>query len=72
MGSRSPLKPRLLTVASAARRLHVRPSTVHELMAIGVLRAYHLGPRLVRIDRRDVDRLARHPMPDLESVSADR
>jgi plasmid maintenance system antidote protein VapI len=32
------VEPRLLTVAAAARRLHVRESTIHELIAIGVLR----------------------------------
>ena len=38
----------------------MRPSAVHELVAIGLLSAYDLGSGLVRIDRRDVDRFAGH------------
>ena len=53
------LAPRLLTVAMAAERLGVPPTTVHEMIAVRELLAYHLGSRVVRVDRRDVERLAK-------------
>lgn len=45
------------TVQSAARRLGVCPKTVRRMISDGRLPAYRLGPRMLRLDPADVDRL---------------
>ncbi|KUH99270.1 helix-turn-helix domain-containing protein [Mycobacterium sp. IS-3022] len=46
-----------LTMNEAAARLGVHPMTIRRYIAAGRLRAYRLGPRLVRIHAEDVERL---------------
>lgn len=45
------------TVQSAARRLGVCPKTVRRMISDGRLPAFRLGPRMLRLDPADVDRL---------------
>lgn len=46
-----------LTVADAAKLLKVSRVTVHRWLKQGLLRAYHVGPRAVRINRQDLRRI---------------
>ena len=50
------------TIAEAAGRLGVHPNTVRRHIAAGRLAAHRLGPRLIRLDPRQVDALLR-PIP---------
>lgn len=56
-----------MTVADAARFLKVSRVTIHRWLKQGHLRAYHVGPRTVRIRRQDLQR-AIVPTHALESV----
>jgi excisionase family DNA binding protein len=56
-----PANPQL-TIAAAAEARGVSTRTVRRWIAGGLLPAYRCGPRLVRIDPRDLDQLAR-PIP---------
>ena len=47
----------LLTIAEAMHLLKVSRVTVHRWLKSGRLRAYHAGPKAVRIRRGDVDAL---------------
>lgn len=50
------------TIASAARRHHVSTRTIRRRIADGRIPAYRSGPKLVRLDPREVDALLR-PIP---------
>lgn len=58
-GHGAPLGPgvseRLLTVAQAAERLAISPSSVKRLIAAGRLRAVHPTPGRTAVDEREVD-----------------
>lgn len=45
------------TIAEAAERLHVSVKTCRRLIADGSLKAYRLGPQIVRLDPAEVDAL---------------
>jgi excisionase family DNA binding protein len=47
----------LLTIAEATRLLKVGRSTLHRWLRTGRLRAYHVGPKAVRIRRSDLTAL---------------
>ena len=47
----------LLTMKEAAERLKVSPATIKRYLKQDRLRAYHLGPRAIRVKREDVERL---------------
>jgi len=49
----------MLTVAEAADRLHVHTRTIRRRIADGTLRAYRVGPQLIRLDPSEVDNLMR-------------
>jgi excisionase family DNA binding protein len=52
--------PRQLeSIASGATYADVSTRTIRRWIADGRLRAYRVGPRLVKIDRADLERLAR-------------
>lgn len=51
------------TLQSAADRLAVDTRTVRRWIAAGRLKAYRTGPRLLRVDIEEVDRLLR-PVPN--------
>lgn len=55
------------TIADAADYLGTSPSTIRRLIARGDLAAYRYGPRLIRIDPEDVQRL-RQPVTPLGSL----
>lgn len=46
---------KLLTRQEAAERLTVTVRTLDTMIARGGLRAYRIGPKLVRIDEEDID-----------------
>lgn len=47
----------LLTIAETARELKVSTVTVQRWLKQGRLRAYRLGPRRIRVQRTDLDKL---------------
>ena len=57
-----PGRQRKLTVAEAADYHGCSEKTIRRAITDGRLRAYRVGPRMIRIDPRDLDRLAR-PIP---------
>ncbi|HLK73625.1 MAG TPA: excisionase family DNA-binding protein [Streptosporangiaceae bacterium] len=50
---------RLESIASAAEALDVSERTIRRRIADGSLRAYRVGPRLIKVDRAEVDKLIR-------------
>ncbi len=57
---RTPVPQQLITVTAAADRLDDR--TIRRYIAVGTLRGYRVGTKLVRVDRADVEALIR-PIP---------
>lgn len=51
----------LVTVREAATYLNCSTDTIRRMIERGELPAWRYGPRIIRIDRSDVDRL-RHPV----------
>lgn len=47
------------TIAEAARRKQVTPRTIRRWIAAGVLPAYRVGPKLIRIKPADLDAVGR-------------
>src|SRR5919197_3358462 len=47
----------LLTVKEAASLLKVSPVTIKRYLKSGLLRAFHIGPRAIRIRREDLEKL---------------
>jgi excisionase family DNA binding protein len=59
-----PAEPRqLVSVAVAAQRLQLNERTVRRYADRGLLQAYRLGPRAIRLDLAEVDALL-HPIPN--------
>lgn len=46
-----------ITIAEAAERYGVSTRTIRRYIANGLLPAYRMGPRLVRIEEADLDRI---------------
>jgi excisionase family DNA binding protein len=55
----SPGRQRKLSVAEAADYHGCSERTIRRAIAAGRLRAYRVGVRMIRIDPRDLDRMAR-------------
>lgn len=53
---------RLVTIAEAANFAACNPRTIRRRIADGSLAGYRMGPRLVRVDLNELDRLLR-PIP---------
>src|SRR5712664_3970345 len=53
----SDLADELLTIAEAAKLLKVSPAPLHRWLKDRRLRAYHVGPRTVRLHRSDLAKL---------------
>ncbi len=53
----SDLTAELLTLAEAAKLLKVSSATLYRWLKDGRLRAYHVGPRAVRVSRADLAKL---------------
>ena len=62
MPARTTLRPPKLSVEDAAALEGVSPRTIRRRIADGSLPAVRLGPRLIRINPADLDRLA-HRIP---------
>lgn len=45
----------LLTKSQAAERLGIHINTIDRMIQRGVLRAYRIGPKLIRIDEDDLE-----------------
>jgi excisionase family DNA binding protein len=52
----------LISIADAATRLGVSTLTIRRRIASGELTAFRVGPRLIRVDADEVERLAK-PLP---------
>jgi excisionase family DNA binding protein len=59
---KTPRRRNLVAVEAAAEYLGVAPLTVRRRIASGQLRAYRLGPRIIRVDLADVDAML-EPIP---------
>lgn len=44
-------------MAEAARIANVHPATIRRRIADGTLKAYRIGPRLIRVDRASLEAL---------------
>ncbi len=55
-------KRSLVTIAAAAEYASVAPKTIRRYIAAGRLVGYRMGPRLIRVDVAELDRLLR-PIP---------
>jgi excisionase family DNA binding protein len=54
-----PKPQRLTSISNAASYADVTTRTIRRWIANGILPAYRVGPRLVKIDLADLDQLAR-------------
>lgn len=52
----------LISINDAADYAGVSPRTIRRRIATGDLRGFRLGPRLIRVDRNEIDALLR-PIP---------
>jgi excisionase family DNA binding protein len=52
-----------VTIAAAAQRLGISTKSIRRRIADGTLPAYRVGPRLIRLNLLDVDRLMVRPIP---------
>jgi excisionase family DNA binding protein len=57
---------RLISLGDAAALLGVHARTVRRYITSGRIQGYRVGPRLVKIDAADIDKLMR-PIPPLDS-----
>jgi excisionase family DNA binding protein len=62
----------LLTVREAATALKVSTVTISRYLKQGRLRAYHLGPRTLRLKREDVQRLLQPVPEEVRSIRHER
>ena len=62
-GPPSAHQPDLVTIAVAAERLGLSTKSIRRRIADGTLPAYRVGPRLIRLDAEDVDRLLPRRIP---------
>lgn len=53
---------KLIPVETAAARVSLDARTIRRYIALGKLRAYRVGDRLIRVDQADVDALVQ-PVP---------
>jgi excisionase family DNA binding protein len=52
-------RQRKISIAEAAEYFGCSPRTIRRAITAGRLRAYRVGPRMIRVDVRDLDRMAR-------------
>jgi excisionase family DNA binding protein len=57
-----------IDVRATALRLGVSPQTVRRMISRGELAAFRVGPKLIRLDSDEVDRLV-HRMPSTGGVA---
>jgi excisionase family DNA binding protein len=69
MPSTAAPQKRLASIAKGAAYADVSARTIRRRIADGSLRAYRVGPRLIKIDLSDLDRLAR-PIPAGDGTDA--
>jgi excisionase family DNA binding protein len=56
-------RPDWVTIATAAERLGLSTKSIRRRIADGTLPAYRVGPRLIRLDAADIDRLLPRRIP---------
>lgn len=54
---------RLASVALAAEHADCNPRTIRRYIAQGLIRGYRVGPRLVKVDLDEIDRVLVRPIP---------
>jgi len=59
-----------LSIADAAKERGCSTDTIRRMVSRGDLKAYRLGPRLIRIRRRDLERAMR-PVTPVDLVTTD-
>lgn len=69
MPTSSPSSDNLISLALAADRCGVQPKTLRRWIAEGRLTGYRMGPKLLRVDTAELDRLAA-PIPTAGSTPA--
>ena len=57
-----PAPPRYVSLGTAAERHSTSRRTIRRRIADGSLKAYRVGPRLIRVDVEELDKLLR-PIP---------
>lgn len=62
--------PWLISLAVAGERYDLSPRTIRNHIATGRLRAYRLGPRLLKIDVREADRVYLRPLSTVRDDGA--
>lgn len=62
-GPLSARQPEWVTIATAAKRLGLSIKSIRRRIADGTLPAYRVGPRLIRLDAEDIDRLLPRRIP---------
>ncbi|WP_448395896.1 helix-turn-helix domain-containing protein [Mycolicibacterium pulveris] len=50
--------PTLISTAVAAKRLGISPNTIRKYVAAGLISCRRVGPKLLKFDPNEVDRLA--------------
>jgi excisionase family DNA binding protein len=58
-----------ITINAAAERLSCHPKTVRRLVSAGQLTAFRVGPRMLRLDVAEIDKVLR-PVPTVKASSA--
>ncbi|RAU99478.1 DNA-binding protein [Mycolicibacter senuensis] len=50
-------QPRLMSIAAAAEAADVNPRTVRRWLAKGLIAGYRVGPRLIKVDMTELERI---------------
>ena len=58
----SKVEPRYIPIEQASIHLSLDKKTLRRMIARGELRGYRVGPRLIRVDRHEVDAMLQ-PIP---------
>ncbi len=66
---RTPDQPHYLNPAEAAALYGCSPRTIRRYIAAGTIRGLRLGPRMIRVDARELDTLLR-PIPTVGDDAA--
>lgn len=53
----NPEAPELVSLIAAGRRYDCHPRTIRRMLERGELTAYRVGPKLLRVDIREADRV---------------
>ncbi len=71
MSTKAPYRRHPISIVQAAEYLDVSPKTIRRYIAAGQLTGYRAGPRLLRVDRNELDAFLR-PIPAVSSTGGAR